>query len=157
MVTLWRAPAWVKTYLSAKTIVGDSTDQPDEDDMLSRFVEDFWLQFDAKLKETLGNVRIALAQIKQKPPGVPLARKSDAPSDDLPSLSIEEKLANPRQYPVLTLTEVKKVLPVSRATIYRYLDEGKLTRPAMNKEPRKRSKVLITTTSLKKMLRENPE
>jgi hypothetical protein len=57
----------------------------------------------------------------------------------------------------MTLPEVMRVLPVSRAQIYRYLDEGSLCRAGLNKKAGKRSKVLVLTSSVKNMLEEGAE
>jgi hypothetical protein len=46
-----------------------------------------------------------------------------------------------------------EVLHLSRASIYRYLNEGRLCRPGLNKKRGKRSKTLVLTTSVKNMLR----
>ncbi len=56
-----------------------------------------------------------------------------------------EKVANPALCPTMTVTEVAQVLKKSRSTVYRYLDEGKLTRA--------RLRGAILTTSVASLLK----
>jgi|GEM_PF-2521532 predicted site-specific integrase-resolvase len=46
---------------------------------------------------------------------------------------------------------------ISRSTIYRWLNEGKLQRASLGKKSGKRSRVLIRTESVKKLLDESAE
>jgi len=72
--------------------------------------------------------------------------------------AIADKLANPSQYPTMNIDEARQALgAVSRSTIYRWADEGKLQRAHLGKKPGKRSRVLIKTQSITEMLQESPE
>jgi Helix-turn-helix domain len=62
------------------------------------------------------------------------------------------KLRNAREYPVMTVKEVQALLRVSRSSVYRYLQEGRLQRPGLNQRPGKRSRTLICTSSVQKAL-----
>jgi hypothetical protein len=62
------------------------------------------------------------------------------------------KLADAARFPTMTVPEVMVLLGISRASVYRYLDEGRLNRPGLNKKPGKRSKTLVLTTSVQRML-----
>jgi hypothetical protein len=66
--------------------------------------------------------------------------------------SPHEKLADAVKFPTMTVTEVRALLNVSRASVYRYLNEGRLDRPGLNKRPGKRSKTLVLTSSVQRML-----
>ena len=69
-----------------------------------------------------------------------------------------KKIANPRKHPFLTLAEAREILGgKSRSTIYRWLEEGKLTRANLGRKPGKRAAVLILTASILKLLEEDPE
>jgi hypothetical protein len=72
--------------------------------------------------------------------------------------TIGEKLANPSQYPTMNLKETRQALGnVSRSTIYRWADEGKLQRAHLGRQSGKRSRVLIRTESVREMLKESSE
>ncbi len=106
-------------------------------------------------------------------PGVPITTKNERRLKELLSKgSVFRPLANPpsvakrrRQPPlaetlsasVLTVDEAKKLFRVSRSTICRWADEGKLKRASMGKKPGKRTRFLILTESAKKLLEESPE
>jgi hypothetical protein len=62
------------------------------------------------------------------------------------------KLADAARFPTMTVPEVMVLLGISRASVYRYLDEGRLNRPGLNKKPGKRSKTLVLTASVQRML-----
>lgn len=64
------------------------------------------------------------------------------------------KLEDAESFPTMTVREVMAVLTTSRASVYRYLEEGRLKRPGLNKTPGKRSKALVLTTSVLSMLEE---
>ncbi len=64
------------------------------------------------------------------------------------------KLANPSKFPTMTVSEVMAHLGISRSSVYRYINEGRLDRPGLNKKAGKRSKTLILTRSVQKMLQE---
>jgi hypothetical protein len=76
------------------------------------------------------------------------------PKAKTPELTGTDKIKKPERYPTMTLQEVLSVIPVSRSTIYRYVDEGKLLRPRLNKKAGKRAKFLILTKSVAKLLEE---
>jgi predicted DNA-binding transcriptional regulator AlpA len=69
--------------------------------------------------------------------------------------AIAVKLKHPADYPTMTLAEVRSVIPVSRSTIYRYVDEGKLKRPKLGKKIGRRTRFLVLTTSVVRMLQES--
>jgi hypothetical protein len=72
--------------------------------------------------------------------------------------SVADKLANPSRYPTMNIDEVRQALgDVSRSTIYRWAEEGKLVRAHLGRESGKRSRVLLRTERVKKMLDESPE
>jgi len=58
---------------------------------------------------------------------------------------------------VLTVEEAAKYLKVSRATVYRRLEEGKLTRPDLGKAPGKRGKALVLSQSVVNLLKESSD
>jgi excisionase family DNA binding protein len=97
-----------------------------------------------KLAETLAN---PVAQVRVRP--VVGGSKSQA------ARAIAVKLAHPAEYPTMTLAEVRSVLPVSRSTIYRYVDEGRLKRPKLGKKIGRRTRFLVLTTSVARMLQES--
>jgi hypothetical protein len=66
--------------------------------------------------------------------------------------SPHEKLADAAKFPTMTVKEVMALLHVSRASVYRFLNEGRLDRPGLNKRPGKRSKTLVLTSSVQRML-----
>jgi hypothetical protein len=66
--------------------------------------------------------------------------------------SPHQKLADCAKYPTMTVREVMAVISISRASVYRYLSEGRLDRPGLNKKEGKRSKTLVLTASVRKML-----
>jgi hypothetical protein len=76
----------------------------------------------------------------------PKVRERDA------KVSPISKLADAAKFPTMTVQDVMDLLHISRATIYRYLNEGRLDRPGLNKRPGKRSKTLVLTTSVQRML-----
>jgi hypothetical protein len=65
----------------------------------------------------------------------------------------EVKLADAAKFPTMTVQEVMAILRISRASVYRYLAEGRLNRPGLNKKPGKKSKTLVLTGSVQEMLR----
>jgi hypothetical protein len=67
------------------------------------------------------------------------------------------KLADAAKFPTMTVPEVMEVLRISRASVYRYLSEGRLDRPGLNKRPGKKSKTLILTASVQRMLKPSEE
>jgi len=67
------------------------------------------------------------------------------------------KLGDAVKFPTMTVPEVMEVLTISRASVFRFLNEGRLDRPGLNKKPGKRSKALILTASVKKMLTPSEE
>jgi hypothetical protein len=67
------------------------------------------------------------------------------------------KLADAIKFPTMTVPEVMAVVHLSRASVYRFLNEGRLDRPGLNKKPGKRSKTLILTSSVQRMLRPQEE
>ncbi len=72
--------------------------------------------------------------------------------------TVGDKLANPSRYPTMNLKETRQALgDVSRSTIYRWADEGKLQRAHLGRQSGKRSRVLIRTESVKEMLKESSE
>ena len=72
--------------------------------------------------------------------------------------SVAQKLENPGDFPTLDMDEVRQALnQPSRSTIYRWADEGKLERASLGKISGKRSKFLVKTESVKRMLEENAE
>jgi hypothetical protein len=66
--------------------------------------------------------------------------------------SSHEKLADAARFPTMTVKEVMALLHVSRASVYRFLNEGRLDRPGLNKKRGKRSKTLVLTSSVQRML-----
>lgn len=68
------------------------------------------------------------------------------------NLSPHEKLADCARFPTMTVQEVMAVVHISRASVYRYILEGRLDRPGLNKRLGKRSKTLVLTASVQKML-----
>lgn len=62
------------------------------------------------------------------------------------------KLADAAKFPTMTVPDVMVLLRLSRASVYRYLDEGRLKRPGLNQKRGKRSKTLVLTTSVQEML-----
>ena len=74
------------------------------------------------------------------------------------TIPIAQKLADPENYPVLNIEETMQALNnSSRTTLYRWGDEGKLERVSMGKASGKRSKFLVKTESVKKMLEKSSE
>jgi hypothetical protein len=65
----------------------------------------------------------------------------------------QEKLDNPAKFPTMTVPEVMALVQISRASVYRFLNEGRLNRPGLNKKPGKRSRTLVLTASVQKMLK----
>lgn len=63
-----------------------------------------------------------------------------------------EKLENPRRFPTMNVREVVAVLSVHRSSVYRFLNEGRLDRPGLNKRRGKKSKTLVLTASVQRML-----
>ena len=61
------------------------------------------------------------------------------------------------QSPVMSVPEVLSKLSVGRSTVYRYIDDGRLKRAGLKKQPGKRSKVLILASSVEDMLKESTE
>jgi hypothetical protein len=73
-------------------------------------------------------------------------------------VAIAKKLGNPLEYPTMNVKEARRALgDVSRSTIYRWADEGKLQRASLGKESGKRGRMLLKTESVKKMLDETSE
>jgi len=69
-----------------------------------------------------------------------------------------DKLANLSQYPTMNIGEVRRAFGgVSRSTIYRWTEEGKLQRAHLGKKRGRRGRVLFLTASVKKMLEDSPE
>ncbi len=76
----------------------------------------------------------------------------------LQGATIGEKLADPSTYPTMTVGEVRQAMSgMSRSTIYRWADEGKLQRAHLGKKQGKRSRMLLLTASVKEMLEKSPE
>jgi excisionase family DNA binding protein len=67
------------------------------------------------------------------------------------------KVTDPLKFPMLTVAEAQKVLGKSRSTIYRWLDEGRLSRASLGRSAGKRGSCMILTNSLKKLLEESTE
>lgn len=73
-------------------------------------------------------------------------------------LNSSHKLANPDRFPVLTVPETAELFRgVSRSTIYRWLEEGKLDRAGLGKKAGKRGRCLITTDSVARLLQKSDE
>jgi excisionase family DNA binding protein len=68
-------------------------------------------------------------------PALPQRRPQSRPSkrkpaqDDHLTESVEKRLQNEKAFPLMSVEEVAFVFMKSRATIYRWLEEGKLARP----------------------------
>lgn len=67
-------------------------------------------------------------------------------------VSPHAKLTDATKFPTMTVPEVMALLHVSRSSVYRFLNEGRLDRPGLNKRPGKRSKTLVLTSSVQRML-----
>ena len=61
-------------------------------------------------------------------------------------VSSDAKLTDATKFPTMTVQEVMALLHVSRSSVYRFLNEGRLDRPGLNKRPGKKSKTLILTS-----------
>lgn len=86
---------------------------------------------------------------------LPPSARSESPEKAKPShvsLRLPDKLANAKVYPTVTLAEAMQALSVSRATIYRWVEEGKLRRAGG--QHGKKAKLLISTASLIKAMEE---
>jgi hypothetical protein len=81
-----------------------------------------------------------------RPPSDLRQRKADA------GLSPHAKLTDATKSPTMTVPEVMALLHVSRSSVYRFLNEGRLDRPGLNKRSGKRSKTLVLTSSVQRML-----
>jgi hypothetical protein len=72
--------------------------------------------------------------------------------------TVREKLDDPSTYPTMTLDEVRRATSgVSRSTVYRWADEGKLKRADLKKRRGARGRALFLTTSVKAMLESSSE
>ncbi len=92
----------------------------------------------------------------------PINSRSASPKREEPKSTqyptIADKLASPSQYPTMNIKEVRQSLGnVARSTLYRWMEEGKLQRAHLGREPGKRSRVLFRTGSVKEMLEDSPE
>jgi hypothetical protein len=67
-------------------------------------------------------------------------------------VSPHAKLTNATKFPTMTVPEVMALLHVSRSSVYRFLNEGRLDRPGLNKRPGKKSKTLVLTSSVQRMM-----
>lgn len=109
---------------------------------------------DRKLLLRAAQRRLLLDLAEDKPRSPPAADVSPSvillSAQDSPSA--HDKLADPAKFPLMTVPEVMAVLGISRATVYRCLDDGRLDRPGMSKRPGKKSKALVFTASVRKML-----
>jgi excisionase family DNA binding protein len=68
-----------------------------------------------------------------------------------------QKLANPEAFPLMNASEIAAYFVVSRSTVARWVDEGRLKRVAMGKTTGKRAGLRITTKSVKKFSEEYSE
>ncbi len=71
------------------------------------------------------------------------------------AISPHVKLGDAAKFPTMTTPEVMAVLQISKSSVYRYINEGRLKRPGLNQKPGKRSKTLILTASVQDLLRES--
>jgi Helix-turn-helix domain len=68
-----------------------------------------------------------------------------------------QKLANPEAFPLMNASEIAAYFVVSRSTVARWVDEGRLKRVGMGKTTGKRAGLRITTKSVKKFSEEYSE
>jgi excisionase family DNA binding protein len=68
-----------------------------------------------------------------------------------------QKVANPEAFPLMNAQEIAARLGVTRSTVARWADDGKLKRVGMGKTTGKRARLQITTQSVKKLLEESSE
>lgn len=68
-----------------------------------------------------------------------------------------QKLANPEAHPYMDAKEIAGYCQVSRSTVARWVDEGKIKRAGMGKKAGKRTRLLVLTQSLKRYLQESSE
>ena len=71
--------------------------------------------------------------------------------------TVADKLAHPSEYPTIDVKEAQQVLRVSRSTIYRWVEEGKLQRASLGRESGRRGRMLLLTESVKRMLEVSSE
>jgi|SRR5271157_3264257 len=71
--------------------------------------------------------------------------------------TVNDKIADPKRYPTLTIQEVRTLFHnVSRSTVYRWLDSGKLERASLGRAACKRGMVRILTRSVLKSVEPDP-
>lgn len=72
------------------------------------------------------------------------------------SVAPGEMLKDPLKYPTMTVEEVRQVIRMSKSSVYRLLDEGRLERASAGKEGDKKSRCLILTRSVIEFLEKSP-
>lgn len=87
-----------------------------------------------------------------KPAVRPVAPLQDEADEKSVSIRVARKLADPEGSPSMTVREAMQALSISKATTYRWLNEGRLKRVSLNKPGETRKAVRISTASVKHAL-----
>lgn len=96
--------------------------------------------------------RLEKRSLEASLPATPPAARPRPRSNSQPAHG--SKLADPVKHPTMDLSETMTAVSASKATVYRYVSEGRLARPGLNRKAGKRSKFLVLTSSVLKLLQE---
>jgi Helix-turn-helix domain len=77
--------------------------------------------------------------------------------DSILSSIVVRKLDHPNQFPTMTVKETMQAIGISRATTYRWVEEGRLERASLNKPGGTRKAVRIKTISVIRALSESED
>jgi excisionase family DNA binding protein len=101
-------------------------------------------------KKTQGPEAVSETRIPFRPNS---SDKAGAVVTNSTEIQLSTKLASPQQFPTLTVSEAAEALNLSRATIYRMLEHGRLKRANLGAEYGTRRAARVTTESVVAALR----
>jgi len=157
----WRAPKLIHMQPSGNTFYDPRNAWTREDEIsTNRFLEGLskrFIQFiEIHLEEIAGKTHVRLAINRPDTLGRPSQRLEDVQMPDRHAKSdsgmnvrdVSAMIRDPSRYPTMTVDEAARALDLSRATVYRMLEDGRLKRASLGARYGTRRAARVTTKSV---------